>query len=415
MRVKVWMMGLLLALLVGPVAMAQPLVDEVEETTVQSEAPQADRLMDDSISVSLLTCSPGQEVYSLYGHTAIRCVVRRAGHDLDVVFNYGVFSFSQPHFIWRFVLGKCDYMVEASYFEGFLNAYARRGSRVTEQVLSLTPEEARSVLSYLMTNCAPGNNQYRYNFLYNNCTTMVRDVIERCVQGKVLYAPRTPQMTTRQILHQYTQGHPWAAEGDDLLLGSAVDTLASDRAAMFAPEYMMDYAAHAVVRDARGQERPLVAATHVLTPGVDVSVEPEFPLSPRQMGWGVLTFALLLMLVEWWRGRAFALWSVLLLLAQGLVGSLLLFMALCSEHPAVGSNWLLWPFCPLALVGIYFALRPEHRCAARWWMAYFCFLTLFLLFYPFIPQNFGNIVVPLTMSLLTRPIGFYLCSIRNRK
>lgn len=407
-------MALLLSLLCHPAVMAQEQSVESEDMPVDG-ASEHRNSQPDSVSVSLLTCSPGQEVYSLYGHTAIRCFVRKPDRDLDVVFNYGVFSFSQPHFIWRFVLGKCDYMVEASYFDGFLDAYARRGSRVTEQVLSLTPEEARRVFSYLMTNCAPENNQYRYNFLYNNCTTMVRDVIERCVQGEVVYVARTPQVTTRQILHHYTQGHPWAAEGDDLLLGAAVDTLASDRAAMFAPEYMMDYAEHAIIRDDNGQERPLVAATHVLTPGVDVPIEAEFPLSPRQVGWGMLAFALLVMLAEWWRGRVFVLWSMLLLLAQGLVGSLLLFMALFSEHPAVSHNWLLWPFCPLALAGLYFAVCSVRRRVARWWTAYFCFLTLFLLFYPVIPQNFGNIVVPLTMCLLTRPIGFYLCSIRNRK
>ncbi len=44
----------------------------------------------DSVEVSLLTCSPGTEVYSLYGHTAIRVKSYTTGEDW--VFNYGVFS-----------------------------------------------------------------------------------------------------------------------------------------------------------------------------------------------------------------------------------------------------------------------------------------------------------------------------------
>lgn len=407
MRVCALIAIILLACFASPVAFAQ------EPACRAREIPVAEAAQPDSIRVSLLTCSPGRELYSLYGHTAIRCVDYVRGQ--DVVFNYGVFSFSQPHFIWRFVLGKCDYMVDAVPFGAFLGSYEQRGSRVTEQVLSLTSEEAGRVMAYLTENCLPENCRYRYNFLYNNCTTMVRDVIERCVQGEIIYSARTPRQTTREIIHHYTQGHPWAAEGDDFLLGSAVDTLASDRAAMFAPEYMMEYAATAAIRGEDGRERPLVAATVVLTPGREVPAEPEFPLSPRQVGWGLLALAVLVMLVEVFSGRTFVPWSVLLLLAQGLVGSLLLFMFLFSEHPAVDSNWLLWPFSPIALPGLYFVVCGSRVAKARWWVAYFCFLALFLVFYPLIPQEFGNIVVPLTMCLLTRPVEFYLSSRRKGK
>ena len=402
-----FLLASLMVLLAHAPLMAQAQVAGASEAAVEQGRRQ------DSVRVSLLTCSPGQEIYSLYGHTAIRCVDYTWGK--DVVFNYGVFSFSQPHFMWRFVLGKCDYMVEAVYFDGFIRGYTERGSRVTEQVLGLSQEEARRVFAYLIDNCRPENCEYRYNFLRNNCTTMVRDVIETCVQGRVVYPQQTPRQTTREILHAYTAGHPWAGEGDDLLLGSAVDTLASDRAAMFAPEYMMRYAAGASIIDGQGHSRPLVAETHVLTSGRDVPVEREFPLSPCQLGWAVFALCVLIVAVEARLGRVCTLWSVLLLLAQGLVGALLLFMFLFSEHPAVDSNWLIWPFCPLSLLGVGLVLCGGGRVRARWWMAYFCFLTPFLLFYPLIPQVFGNIVVPLTMSLLTRPIGFYICSRRNRK
>lgn len=370
-------------------------------------------LMRDSVQVSLLTCSPGQEVYSLYGHTAIRCVNFTRAHDM--VFNYGVFSFSQPYFIWRFVLGQCDYMVEAVHFNGFIRSYRERGSRVTEQVLSLSQQEARTVYAYLIWNSLRENREYRYNFLYNNCTTMVRDVIERNVCGKVTYPARLPRQTTREILHEYTRDYPWASEGDDFLLGSAVDTVASDRAAMFAPEYMMWYASRAKIIGKDGQQRPLVSQTNILSPGRELSTEGGFPLSPRQTGWGLFALCLLVVVIELMMGRVFTPWSLLLLLAQGLTGILLLFMFLFSEHPAVDSNWLIWPFTPLALLGLYFSVCKCDRWRARWWSAYSCFLASFLLFYPVIPQVFGNIVVPLTMCLLTRPVGFYLFCRRNRK
>ena len=407
MRVSIRIIAILMALWM-------PFVMNAQETPVVVEqAAEENGQAQDSIRVSLLTCSPGQEVYSLYGHTAIRCVDFARGK--DIVFNYGVFSFSQPYFIWRFVLGQCDYMVDAVYFDGFIRSYTERGSRVTEQILQLSGEEARMMMAYLIWNCRPENREYRYNFLYNNCTTMVRDVIERCVRGRVVYPARLPQRTTRDILHEYTQGHPWAAEGDDFLLGSAVDTLASDRAAMFAPEYLMWYADGAVIIGEDGREHPLVAEKRILTPGRTLPVEAEFPLSPCQVGWGLFALCVLVVLAELMQRRLFTLWSMLLLSAQGLVGVLLLFMFLFSEHPAVDSNWQIWPFTPLALFGLYFSACRRESWRARWWGSYFCFLTPFLLFYPIIPQVFGNIVVPLTMCLLTRPIGFYLFCRRNRK
>ena len=190
---------------------------------------------------------------------------------------------------------------------------------LTEQILQLSGEEAHMMMAYLIWNCRPENREYRYNFLYNNCTTMVRDVIERCVRGRVVYPARLPQRTTRDILHEYTQGHPWAAEGDDFLLGSAVDTLASDRAAMFAPEYLMWYADGAVIIGEDGQQRPLVAEKRILTPGRTLPVEAEFPLSPRQVGWGLFALCVLVVLAELMQRRLFTLWSMLLLSAQGLV------------------------------------------------------------------------------------------------
>ncbi len=397
----------LMALLAQAPLRAQDEGSELPDSCGEKPAPITD------LQLSVLTCSPGQEVYSLYGHTAIRCTSLAEG--LDMVYNYGVFSFGQPHFIWRFMRGKCDYMLEPAPFRGFLAAYEKRGSRVTEQVLSLSQPEAHAIMCALIDNCAPENSTYRYNYLYNNCTTRVRDMIEGGVQGCVVYASRNLELTTRDVLHHYMQEHPWAAEGCDFLLGADMDTVVSDRLLMFAPEYMMDYLSTAQVHAEDGSVRPLVAETRVLTPGRDVPVERGFPLSPRQAGWGFFALCVLVVLVECLAGRVCKWWSALLLLAQGLAGTLLLFMFLFSAHPGVDSNWLMWPFNPLALLGVGFVVWGKGRTQARWWTAYFCILALFLLFCPLIPQDFGNIVVPLTMSLLTRPIGFCVCCRRERK
>ena len=120
----------------------------------------------DSIRVTLLTCSPGQEAYAIYGHTAIRC--QRPEADEDIVFNYGVFDMSKPNFVWRFILGQTDYMVAAGPWEYFRREYEATGQHVSEQELNLTHSEASMLLGQLTENCQPENCGYRYNFLRRN-------------------------------------------------------------------------------------------------------------------------------------------------------------------------------------------------------------------------------------------------------
>ena len=151
----------------------------------------------DSIRVSLITCSPGKEVYQLYGHTALRC--ENYTRQQDVVFNYGIFSFRQPHFVWRFVRGKCDYMVMGVDWKYFPLDYEERGSGIVAQELNLTRLEANLLYANLMENCRPENCEYRYNFLYNNCTTKVRDMIENAVRGRIAYPQMEEKKTYRQI------------------------------------------------------------------------------------------------------------------------------------------------------------------------------------------------------------------------
>lgn len=361
----------------------------------------------DSIRISLLTCSPGPKVYSLYGHTAIRCQNLTRGE--DIVFNYGVFSFDQPHFVWHFVLGQCDYMVDAMPWTVFVREYQHRGSSVTGQVLNLTSQEALALFVRLVGNLQPDQREYRYNFLYNNCTTKVRDVIEGVVEGNIEYPHLEPRNTYRQILHQYTAGHPWAQEGNDFLLGENVDTVLSARAEMFAPEYLMNYMAGAVVRVSKTEVRPLVSDTEILVNKNEHPAPSDSYPSPLLVCGAFLLFCLFVMLMERWLHFMWWGWDALLMLAQGIAGVLITFMFFFSEHPAVNSNWLIWIFNPYPLIGLPIVIKAARkRQYTPWHVVNFVILTLFILFSPWIPQDFGDMVVPLALSLLTRPISYLL-------
>ena len=368
----------------------------------------------DSIRASLITCSPGQEVYALYGHTALRIQNYTAGQDL--VFNYGMFSFKQPHFIWRFVRGQCDYMVVPIPWQYFTQEYEKRGSSITEQVLNLTQEEANRMYLRILEECKPENREYRYNFLYNNCTTKVRDIIESCVEGRIVYPDSIPLYTHRQMLHQYTKEHPWAQEGNDILLGAAVDTLVNIRSAQFAPEYMLRYADNAYIYAANNDKRPLILKKEILLHKKPQVIESEFPLSPRQAMAVLLCFSILIVLVERWVNWQFWLWDAVLLLGQGLAGMVLLFMFFFSEHPAVDSNWQIWVLNPIALIALPMVIKAAYqRKKTMWHAAFFVILTTFVVFSPWMPQEFGKLVVPLALTLLTRPISYYLYYRKNNK
>ena len=374
----------------------------------------------DSIRVSLITCSPGKEVYQLYGHTALRC--ENFTQKQDVVFNYGIFSFRQPHFVWRFVRGECDYMVMGIDWKYFPLDYEERGSGIVAQELNLTRLEANVLYAGLMANCQPENCEYRYNFLYNNCTTKVRDMIEKAVMGRIAYPQLEEKKTYRQILHEYTREDLWAAEGNDFLLGGSVDTVLSDRAAMFAPEYMQWFAEGAQIYADDGSLRPLVKNTEIILQerllDVDENSSPgyqKYLYAPLSVACLFLLFCVLVVLLEKAIRRMIWIWDVVLLLAQGVVGCILAFMFLFSEHPAVDSNWLLWPFSPLALFAIPNVVLAAIKRRRTFWHAFhLAYLTFFIIFSHWIPQDFGQIVVPLALALLTRPVSYQIYYKRNR-
>lgn len=361
------------------------------------------------IEVSVLTCSPGQQVYSLYGHTAIRVTDRRA--DTDLVFNYGVFDFNSEYFLWRFVLGRTDYICMAAPWEYFVREYEDRGSSVVAQVLNLTPEEALKVRDYLYNNIREENRVYRYNFLTNNCTTRVMDCLDSCVEGQIVYSWQEEHKTYRSILHEYTQKFPWAQEGNDALLGANVDTLLCYRATCFIPEYYMHALSQAVVRNEFRDTRQLVRETLTLVEARPSAVKemPGFPLTPLEAGWVIFVIALVIMLLEFLTRKMFWPLDVVLLLLHGLAGCLILFVFLFSSHPALDSNWLVGVLNPLPLIALPFVTKAAwHDRSTLWHYFMVVWLAVFMLFMPWMPQHMCVLAVPVIATLLSRHISYIL-------
>jgi hypothetical protein len=362
-----------------------------------------------NIEVSVLTCSPGQEVYSYYGHTAIRVKDRNMG--TDHVFNYGVFDFNSENFLWRFVLGQTDYMCVATPWKYFIPEYEKRGSSVVAQVLNLTEAEAMNVRDYLYNNIRKENCVYRYNFLKNNCTTKVMDCVDACVDGELVYSWVSEPCTYRGILREYTKDHLWSQEGNDVLLGADVDTTLSHRATCFIPEYYMNALQGAVVRNEFQDTRQLVLRNDTLVRARHniVQTEETFPFSPIELGWGMFGVALLLVGVEFLCKKMMWMMDVLLMLVHGLAGCLICFLFFFSEHPALDSNWLIGILNPLPLILLPFVVKAAWKYTFTLWHYFMAvWMALYLLFIPWMPQQMGSLVVPVLAIMLSRQVSYIL-------
>ena len=154
----------------------------------------------DSSQISLLTVTPSdEEVYTLFGHTAIR--VKDESLSLDLVFNYGLFNYNSPNFIYRFIKGETDYQVGASPYDYFIIEYRLRGVGVYEQLLDLTTSDKQQIWNALIENIKPENKEYRYNFLYDNCATRVRDIIANNINETIEYDKSEKQQSYRDLIH----------------------------------------------------------------------------------------------------------------------------------------------------------------------------------------------------------------------
>lgn len=358
----------------------------------------------DSVCFSLLTCSPGEEIYELFGHTAVRYRNITTGEDLTI--NYGIFDFDTPNFILRFVRGETDYMMGITPFRYFINSYALRGSSVFEQQLDLSTEEANKLDSLFRVNYLPSNRMYRYNYFYDNCTTRARDRIEEVLTDSLFYSKIETGTTYRQWVKRCTEGHPWADFGINLCLGSEADKPLNNRQQMFLPMNLQKAFSQAVVLRDSTRHNLVLNEKFLLSPIYEDNTPQEgFELSPMQTAWGLFLVVLLLSILEWRRRSVW--WGIDLLLfsLQGVAGCLIAFLFFCSVHPTVDSNYLLIILNPLPLFFLPTMLyRIRKGKKDPYDVANLIVLTLFIAFLPVIPQKISLVIVPLALILWIRSL-----------
>lgn len=358
-----------------------------------------------NVNVSVLTCSPGDEIYSLFGHTGLR--YKNDAKGLDLVFSYGYFDFDSPNFVWRFILGETDYIVGAVPYEMFMEEYEERGAVVVEQVLQLTPEQEQELIDIIVLNCRPENRKYRYNYFYNNCTTKIRDQIARVTEGLSYtrdFVAGNP--TFREELRRLTSSHPWYSFGIDLLLGADIDKPATSKELQFIPGNYQQALEKAVLSLENGEDIPFVKEQNLIVLGTDDSktvVESRF--TPFYVSLLLLLFTFIIMLCEVRSKKTFWLFDATLLTLQGVCGALLLFMTLFSQHPAVDNNWVILLLNPVMLfiMPVYVNRLRKHRTMSIAWVQVI-FVVLFFLSAAFSVQVYPTPLYFCAIALLVRSV-----------
>ena len=374
------------------------------------------RAQTDSLTVSLLTCGPGQEVYNLFGHSAIR--VKNEATGVDYVFNYGIFSFNTPNFVLRFTLGQTDYQLGVQHYDDFVYNYEMQGRFVHEQLLNLNTEEKLKLAMLLEENYLPENRMYRYNYFYDNCSTRPRDMIEKAVNGAVVYQEEmdTPieGLTYRGLVHDYTKRKAWSRFGIDLLLGSEADKPISRRASMFIPFLLEQYFSTAQKADLQQSSSRLITEAHTIIEQDESDWPSPTPFTPMRVF--LLLFIIVAALTIWGIRHQKSLWGLDLLLfaAAGIAGCIIAFMVAFSEHPAVSPNYLLFIFHPLHLFCLPWILKKVKKLQrSRYMVLNAVILTLFIIFWVLIPQKFPIEILPLASVLLVRSISNIILSYRK--
>ncbi len=351
-----------------------------------------------NFKISLLTCSPGAELYSTFGHSALRVTNTVSGE--DVVYNYGTFNFDEPGFYTKFIRGKLLYYLSTTDFPSFAESYRQENRSMTEQVMNLNCKEKKEVMQFLAINILPGNRAYKYDFLFDNCTTRLRDLAEKFAEKPVTVTKIVPPDSRfRELIHIYLDSNQqhWSKLGIDLLLGSRTDAVMSNREAMFLPDYLL-----------MGFDS-LNAGTKKLV--LEKKVLFQSPIEPAKNNILNLPvfYSSILFLLVFFLGfskkdsvrNVLKNFDAMLMFIVGLLGSLMLFMWFGTDHVMCSDNYnLLWAWPSHVIVAFF--LNRNKSWVSKYLIAMIIVYILVLIMWIFIPQQLNVTVIPILLLIVMR-------------
>ena len=351
--------------------------DTTTHNTLKSDITDTSQLQ-----ISILTCAAGEDIYTAWGHSAIR-VVDSIKHT-DYVFNYGTFDFNEPYFLTKFIKGNLKYFISVNEYSDFIEQYKYEGRSIQEQVLKLTAAEKTKWYTALQINTIGDNRFYLYNFITDNCTTRVKDGLFTNAFIQPIHIP-VRSFRDEVVKAPYAQGIPWIGFGIDLLLGAYSDQEPDNFKSGFLPPLLFNQI---------GSIKKLVLKTNTYS----------FSTSIKPVSAGPSPFVILLIIlffyafVSKWNSlltqKIAKVIDVVLLVLFSIGGSLVFYMSLISLHTACYENFNLMWLHPAYIIALVFYFIPKKWIGQLGMLFFSAQLGLLITCY-WIPQHFSKEVFAL--------------------
>lgn len=350
--------------------------------------------------ISILTCAPGEELYSIFGHTAIR--VQDSISNQDYVFNYGTFDFNTPNFYVKFMKGELHYILSVTTFKKFIREYQYDKRSVVEQRLNLTLDEREQIISALIKNSLPENREYHYHFFYDNCATRVRDIIDLDNSHSLDFGQLSTEqagLTYRKAIGIYLIHSKWTKFGMDLILGEPTDEVLNSSTIQFLPDFLYDQFKTAKKYDGTS----IVAEEKVVLNFTEPS--PSWKMSPGLFLWLLLLVIILISWREIKRGKLFKAINFTLFLSIFLLSILIIFLWFFTWHSVTEYNWnLIWAN-PINFLMILPRVNKSNKFIWVPWFIIICNFSMLILML-FVPQEIPLSLIPLWLILVVRSVTY---------
>jgi hypothetical protein len=358
--------------------------------------------------ISLLTVSPGAELYATFGHSAYR--INDPQQRLDIVFNYGTFDFRTEGFYIKFLKGTLPYQIGANYFENEIIGWNQEKRYVIEQVLNLSQAQKQGIYDFLQTNYLPENREYAYKFFYDNCSTRLRDVVKKVCRDSVTFSKILhADSSYRQWIDVYARKNEklWADFGMDLAIGEPSDEITGANGAMFLPDNLMDaFDAAKIQKDSTWQ--PLVLEKIEINRGLlPVVVKEKELITPNIFFWTFFFLVLGFTFYQFKKTRNSFIFDKIFFSIAGIFGWFIFLLWFFTDHGVTENNLnIIWTYPLLFPIALLLKKEGSRSWLSKHFLAYGIILIFFLMAWKFFPQEINYSLIPVVMALAVR--AFYV-------
>jgi len=324
--------------------------------------------------ISLITCGPGEELYSVFGHTAIRVADPATG--MDVVYNYGTFDFDTPNFYLKFVKGDLQYFVSASSYQDFVYTYQMYDRDVYEQKLNFTPQQKEAIADELAANLISDSRFYTYKYFERNCTTMVGDIISKHIPVPISQKNEDQGKTYRKIVVERLHYSFYENLGISLIFGYKTDNTLSN---LFLPVQLLQGIDNTKLKNGSPLAGP-VQTIYKSTAGPEKSLWNNY-----------YTYVVVCILLMIFSNNIVVRRSLYAIF--GLMGVFFCVVGFFSFHAEISQNYNALLINPLFLVLLYFSFVKNGKAIQKTAAVLLAIIVLYVLFMLNKPHFF--IVLPL--------------------